>query len=163
MNTRKFANNLLDIQGKLYQFACRLTTNVDDARDLLQETSLAILNNEGLFIPGTNFSAWCHTVMRNLFINRCRKATRERIFVDTTEELYFLNVPQYSVDSDIDTNEILQVIGSLPSVLYEPFIMYLNGYKYREISEKTKVPIGTVKSRIFTSRDLLKKQLINFV
>lgn len=163
MNTPCFTDNLLAIQGRLYKFACRLTNNADAARDLLQETSLAILDNEELYTPNTNFSAWCHTIMRNLFINRFRKIARERTYVDTTKELYLFDVTQYSVDSNIDTNEILQVISSLPSALYEPFIMYLNGYKYREISEKIKVPIGTVKSRIFTSKDLLKKQLINFV
>ena len=43
MNTPNFVSNLLAIQDKLYQFACRLTANVDAARDLLQETSLAVL------------------------------------------------------------------------------------------------------------------------
>ena len=162
MNTPNFVSNLLAIQDRLYQFACRLTANVDAARDLLQETSLAVLNNEELYTPDTNFSAWCHTIMRNSFVNRYRKAIRERTYTDTTDELYYLNVAQYSVDSDMDTREILQIIGTLPNALYEPFIMYINGFKYREISEKMKVPIGTVKSRIFTSKDLLKKQLVNY-
>ena len=162
MNTPIFVSNLLDIQDKLYQFACRLTANVDAARDLLQETSLAVLNNEELYTPGTNFSAWCHTIMRNSFVNRYRKTIRERTYTDTTDELYYLNVAQYSVDSDMYTREILQIIGTLPNALYEPFIMYIYGLKYREISEKMKVPIGTVKSRIFTSKDLLKKQLVNY-
>ena len=80
MNTSCFTNNLLAIQEKLYQFAYRLTTNADAARDLLQETSLAILDNEELFTPNTNFSAWCHTIMRNLFANQYRR-TKEPIVI----------------------------------------------------------------------------------
>lgn len=164
MNSSTFTNNLLDIQGKLYQFAYRLTENGDAARDLLQETSLAVLNNEELYTPGTNFSAWCHTIMRNLFTNQYRKMMRERAYCDTVANPILLtSLRETSVDSSSDTTEILQVLELLPSEQKESLILHISGFKYREIAEKLNIPLGTVKSRIFQSKQLLKVQLKEFV
>lgn len=162
MNTPCFTNNLLAIQEKLYQFAYRLTTNADAARDLLQETSLAILDNEELFTPNTNFSAWCHTIMRNLFANQYRRTMRERAYYDTVSNPMLQSYDSV-VDSSSDTTEILQVLELLPSIQKESFILHLSGFKYREIAEKLNLPIGTVKSRIFQSKQQLKLQLQDFV
>ena len=154
MNTSCFTNNLLAIQEKLYQFAYRLTTNADAARDLLQETSLAILDNEELFTP--------NTIMRNLFANQYRRTMRERAYCDTVSNP-MLRSYDSAVDSSSDTSEILQVLELLPSIQKESFILHLSGFKYREIAEKLNLPIGTVKSRIFQSKQQLKLQLQDFV
>mgnify|MGYP000680030722 CR=1 FL=1 len=68
-----------------------------------------------------------------------------------------------AVDSSSDTTEILQVLELLPSIQKESFILHLSGFKYREIAEKLNLPIGTVKSRIFQSKQQLKLQLQDFV
>ena len=68
-----------------------------------------------------------------------------------------------AVDSSSDTSEILQVLELLPSIQKESFILHLSGFKYREIAEKLNLPIGTVKSRIFQSKQQLKLQLQDFV
>ena len=139
-----------------------MTSNADAARDLLQETSLEILDKEELFTPNTNFSAWCHTIMRNLFANQYRRTMRERAYYDTVSNP-MLQSYDSAVDSSSDTTEILQVLELLPSIQKESFILHLSGFKYREIAEKLNLPIGTVKSRIFQSKQQLKLQLQDFV
>jgi RNA polymerase sigma-70 factor (ECF subfamily) len=57
------------------------------------------------------------------------------------------------------TKEINQAINSLNSDLKMPFSLFLAGYKYNEISEKLKLPLGTVKSRIFFARQELQRIL----
>lgn len=164
MNTHNFTQNLIALQGKLYQFAYRLTTNSDAARDLLQETSLAILNHEDLYTPNTNFSAWCHTIMRNLFTNQYRKLMRERAYFETmSNSMLVSSLYDSAVDSSSDTSEILQVLDLLPAWQKEPFILRISGFKYREIAEKLNLPLGTVQSRIFQSKQQLKMQLQDFV
>ena len=87
---------LLTLQGNMLNFAYMLTANRDDAYDLLQDTTLKVLDNEEKYVENTNFKGWVFTIMRNIFINNYRKVTREATVVDRTEDLYHLNFSQDS-------------------------------------------------------------------
>lgn len=148
-------------------FALTLTTDRDDAQDLLQETSLKVLDNYEKYADNRNFKGWVLTVMRNIFINNYHKVVRTQTIVDPNVDLYNLDVIN---DSGFDTpdgsyqiQEISQAIDSLNEELKIPFSMYVSGYQYNEIAETLDVPLGTVKSRIFFARHELKKQLQDFV
>ena len=69
MRTAAFAQNLLNVQTELLNFAYKLTSDREDANDLLQETSLKALDNEEKYTAETNFKGWIYTIMRNIFIN----------------------------------------------------------------------------------------------
>lgn len=161
-----FTENLVSIQRDLLRFAAKLTANENDARDLLQETSLKVLDNEGKFTPDTNFKGWAFTIMRNLFINDYRKVIREQTYVDRTDNQYYLNASEeYAVDmieSLCDVKEMYHIINKLPNEHKQPFLMFIAGYKYHEIADKLHLPLGTVKSRIFFARQLLKIELKDF-
>ena len=164
--TSTFAQNLLGMQSELRRFAMKLTADAEDANDLLQETSLKALDNEEKYTPDTNFKGWMYTIMRNIFINNYRKTVRDQTFVDQTENLYHLNLPQdsgfESTEGNYDLKEIRKIVHSLPKEYRVPFSMYVSGFKYREIAEKLGLPIGTVKSRIFFTRQRLQKDLKDF-
>ena len=164
--TSTFAQNLLGMQSELRRFAMKLTADAEDANDLLQETSLKALDNEEKYTPYTNFKGWMYTIMRNIFINNYRKTVRDQTFVDQTENLYHLNLPQdsgfESTEGNYDLKEIRKIVHSLPKEYRVPFSMYVSGFKYREIAEKLGLPIGTVKSRIFFTRQRLQKDLKDF-
>ena len=164
--TSTFAQNLLGMQTELRRFALKLTADAEDANDLLQETSLKALDNEEKYTPDTNFKGWMYTIMRNIFINNYRKTVRDQTFVDQTENLYHLNLPQdsgfESTEGNYDLKEIRKIVHSLPKEYRVPFSMYVSGFKYRDIAEKLGLPIGTVKSRIFFTRQRLQKDLKDF-
>ena len=164
--TSTFAQNLLGMQSELRRFAMKLTADAEDANDLLQETSLKALDNEEKYTPDTNFKGWMYTIMRNIFINNYRKTVRDQTFVDQTENLFHLNLPQdsgfESTEGNYDLKEIRKIVHSLPKEYRVPFSMYVSGFKYREIAEKLGLPIGTVKSRIFFTRQRLQKDLKDF-
>lgn len=155
------------MQAELFRFAYKLTADRDDANDLLQETSLKALDNEDKYIPDTNFKGWMYTIMRNIFINNYRKTIRDQTFVDHTDNLYHLNAPQGEVisitENAYDMKEIHRVVNSLPAEYRVPFAMHMSGFKYREIAERLSLPLGTVKSRIFFTRQRLQGQLRDFV
>ncbi len=161
-----FTENLLSVQNELLRFAYKLTADHDDANDLLQETSLKALDNEDKFTPETNFKGWMYTIMRNIFINNYRKTVRDQTFVDQTDNLYHLNLPQDSgfdsTEGAYDLKEIHRIVNALPKEYRIPFAMYVSGFKYREIAEKLALPLGTVKSRIFFTRQRLQKDLKDF-
>ena len=93
MNNITFKKDLLGVQDDLLRFAYKLTSDREEANDLLQETSLKALDNEEKYTPDTNFKGWIYTIMRNIFINNYRKVVRDQTFADTTDNLYHLNTP----------------------------------------------------------------------
>jgi RNA polymerase sigma-70 factor (ECF subfamily) len=162
-----FRNNLVDMQDELRRFAYRLTANREEADDLLQETSVKALDNEDKYTPDTNFKGWMYTIMRNIFINNYRRMVREQTYIDRTENLYHLNLPPSSgsdnTESAYDLKEMRRIVHALPREYRAPFSMHVAGFKYREIAEKMGLPIGTVKSRIFFTRQRLQHELRDFV
>ena len=161
-----FQTKLLSIQSNLLNFAYLLTSNRDDAYDLLQATTLKVLDNQDKYVDNVNFKGWVFTIMRNIFNNNYRKTMRSNTMLDNTEDLIYLNMPQ---DSGIETpegslaaGEITDVINSFPDDYRVPFSMHVSGYKYTEIAEHTGLPLGTVKSRIFFARQRLQKALADY-
>ncbi|BEG98350.1 RNA polymerase sigma factor [Bacteroides sedimenti] len=167
MKSLNFKKDLLGVQDELLRFAYKLTSNREEANDLLQETSLKALDNEDKYTPDTNFKGWMYTIMRNIFINNYRKVMRDQTFVDQTENLYHLNLSQDSgfdsTEGAYDIKEIHRVVNSLPKEYKVPFSMHVSGFKYREIADKLGLPLGTVKSRIFFTRQRLQQELKDFV
>ena len=166
MTLSAFERNLVMAQNALHKFAIKLTADEEEANDLMQETSLKALDNRDKFEVGTNFKGWLYTIMRNIFINNYRKVSREKVYVDHTENLYHLNLSQdFSIDTTeeaYDIKEIHKAVHALPKEFRIPFAMHISGFKYKEIAEHLGVPIGTVKSRIFFTRQKLQKELRDF-
>ena len=166
MNALQFQQKLLSLQENMMNFALMLTANRDDAQDLLQDTTLKVLDNQDKFVDNVNFKGWVLTVMRNIFINNYHKIVRVQTVVDSSADLYNLDVVNDSgfdsPDKAYQIKEITKAINGLNDDLKVPFSMFLSGYKYNEIAEKLNVPLGTVKSRIFFARQELQKRLKDF-
>ena len=166
MGSAKFQNNLMDLQANLLNFAYMLTSNRDDAYDLLQDTTLKALDNEDKYADNTNFKGWVFTIMRNIFINNYRRQVRSATVVDTTEDLYHLNLSQESglstPEGSFAAKEISEAIKNFTDEYRVPFSMYIAGYKYNEIADKMGLPLGTVKSRIFFARKRLQALLKDY-
>ena len=166
MASANFQEKLMGLQGNLLNFAYMLTSNRDDAYDLLQDTTLKALGNEDKYVENTNFKGWVFTIMRNIFINNYRRVARSATVIDQTEDLYHLNISQ---DSGLETpegsfaaGEILNAINEFPEKYRVPFQMHVAGYKYNEIAEKMNLPLDTVKSRIFFARQELQTRFADY-
>lgn len=161
-----FKNSVIGIQSNLLSFALKLTANREEAQDLVQDTTLKALNSEEKFVENTNFKGWMLTIMRNIFINNYRKSARENTVVDSSEDLFHLNLSQESgfdtPDGAFACSEISALIAGLAPEYRTPFSMYVSGYKYEEIAEKLTMPLGTVKSRIFITRQKLRNVLSDY-
>lgn len=150
----------------MLNFAYMLTSNRDDAYDLLQDTTIKALDNRDKYADNTNFKGWVFTIMRNIFINNYRKMVRANTVIDRTEDLYHLSLPQNSgfesPEGAITSKEIHALIDTFSDDLRVPFSMHLAGYKYQEISDATGIPLGTIKSRIFFARKRLQNELKDY-
>lgn len=160
MNSPQFQERLLNLQSNLLNFAYMLTSDREEAHDLLQDTTLKALDNEEKYIDNVNFKGWVFTIMRNIFINNYRRVVRNQTIVDQTEDLYHLNLPQESgfdtPDGTYTVKEIMKAINSFSDEYRVPFSMHIEGFKYHEIAEAMDLPLGTVKSRIFFARQRLQ-------
>ncbi len=163
MTTNEFNDELIGMNGNLRRFAMSLTTDRNDASDLVQDTYLKAITFRDKFVDHSNLRAWVFTIMKNTFINNYRRGIRENNLIDATKELYYLNLPQdkgfVSPESNYSVKEIISAVEGLDDEFKIPFIMHLEGYKYQEIAEKLNLKIGTVKSRIFFTRRKLMKIL----
>lgn len=166
MTAMEFNHQLISLEDKLSRFAMSLTSNREEAQDLLQETYFKALSHREKFVGYTNLKAWTFTIMKNTFINNYRKQQKENTHNDTTKNQYFLNLTKDQSptrpDTEFSTYEITKQIENLPEEFKEPFNMFLSGYKYKEIAENLDLKIGTVKSRIFFTRKKLMENLKDF-
>lgn len=161
-----FKKRLLGLQNNLLNFAYQLTTSRDAAKDLVQDTTLKVLDNEEKYVDNINCKGWVFTIMRNIFINNYRRQVRSATVIDTTEDLYHLNLSQESgletPEGSVAAKEISAAIDSFADEYKIPFTMYIAGYKYAEIAETMQLPLGTIKSRIYFARKRLQVLLKDY-
>jgi RNA polymerase sigma-70 factor (ECF subfamily) len=166
MDKTGLEEKLLDLQSNMLNFAISLTMDASSAEDLLQETTLKVLDNQEKFTRYVNFKGWVLTIMKNIFINNYRKEHRNQTIIDNSEDLYHLNLTHEerseNVESTYSTGEISKLIESFSNEFRIPFMMHIQGYKYEEISEHLRLPMGTIKSRIFLTRKRLQEQLKDY-
>ncbi len=147
----------------LKPFAFTFTKDNEEAKDLMQETVYKALVNSDKYNSGTNIKAWLYTIMRNIFINNYRKKSKHHIVSDANDE-YRLNsnihnTIQNQAIANINVKEINNAINKLQPLYKIPFMLYFEGYKYEEIANTLKEPMGTIKSRIHLARKMLKQQI----
>ncbi|MDR1258666.1 MAG: RNA polymerase sigma factor [Tannerellaceae bacterium] len=163
MNALQFQKKLLSIQENMMNFALLLTSNQTDAEDLMQDTSLKVLDNKDKFIDNANFKGWVLTVMRNIFINNYHRIIRTQVMIDQIPDFEGLDiVDEFGLERSeyfFQLNELSDAINKLNDDLKIPLSMHLSGYKYAEIAKSLEIPLGTVKSRIFFARRELQKTL----
>ncbi len=166
MSTIEFSQLLISNEEYLKPFAVTLTRDNESAKDLLQETFYRALANQEKYYVGTNIKAWLYTIMRNIFINNYRRKSKQQTVFDNSPNDFLLDSKQTVIANDAIANlqmkEIQQALHQLPEIFKNPFLLYFDGYKYNEIADILKEPLGTIKSRIHFARKLLKEQLTRF-
>jgi RNA polymerase sigma-70 factor (ECF subfamily) len=150
----------------LKPFALKLTKDMEEANDLLQETILKAFTNRDKFTDGTNLKAWLYTIMKNTFITNYQRMVRRNTFIDTTDNLHYINSSSNTTEnraySSFALRDINQAIAQLDDAYKTPFMMHFRGFKYHEIADRLQIPIGTVKNRIHIARKELKCVLKNY-
>jgi RNA polymerase sigma-70 factor, ECF subfamily len=142
----------------LFKTACRLTRNVHDAEDLVQETLLRAYRAFDRFESGTNIRAWLYTILHRVHLDGVRRTLRRPGLTELPEE----GVPVPAAQESIATGglDLARALARLP----EPFrttvaLRDVQDLRYDEISKIVGVPMGTVMSRIHRGRKLLREML----
>jgi len=163
MTDTEFKYKLISFQEPLMKLAYRLTSDADEAKDLLQETFLKALKYCDKYVTESNFQGWIYTIMRNTFINNYHRAKRKMSLYDQSKSQQKQNEIRSAGYNDpysaYYTKELHKMIDSLDHDLKRPFKMHQEGFRYKEIAAALSVNIGTVKNRIFIARRKLIRQL----
>jgi RNA polymerase sigma-70 factor (ECF subfamily) len=163
MTQLQFQTDLLGHQERLLFYARSLTSDPDNAQDLLQETFLRALTYSEKFTQNTNFKAWIYTIMKNTFINSYHRNMNTKNTFDTTiSDFHLSNVKDKgntTPESIYNSKEIFKCINALDDEYKIPFNLFLEGFKYKEIADELNIPLGTIKSRIFLTRKKLERSL----
>lgn len=159
----EFERMLLNESRQLRMLALQLTRDSNDADDLVQDTMLKALKHQDKFSEGSNLKAWLYTILRNTFINNYRRLSRRNTFIDSSDNTYFLDLPAHKTKNlgelTFIRKDLEEAIEGLPKEIRVTFLLNMEGFKYHEIAEELGIPIGTVKTRIFVARRLLRKKL----
>lgn len=165
-----FEEEFLPQIDALYNFAYHLTYSEEDANDLVQEAYMKAYRFINNYEVGTNAKAWLFRILKNAFINDYRKKNKQPTKVDYEEIVNYHNEEDTNFSSydDLRTemfdkmmgDEVTIAINSLP-VDFRTVILLcdIEGFTYEEISKIINVPIGTVRSRLHRSRNMLKEKL----
>ena len=152
MSSVKFQTNLMNLQNNLLSFAYMLTSNRDEAYELLQDTTLKALDNEEKYSDSTNFKGWVFTIMRNLFINKYRHAAKSVAEVESSETVYIINLSAEGTaetpENTYSASELTNAINCLSDELRVAYSMHVSGYHYQEIADHLSVSVSVVKKRI---------------
>ncbi len=169
---------ITEYMDALYTAAMRMTGNVSDAEDLVQEAILRAYRGFHTFQEDTNLRAWLFRILTNTYISNYRSAKRhpETTGMDDIEDLYLYkqlkrggslahgrSAEEEVLDLFTDV-EIKEAIEGLPeSFRIAVLLSDVEGFSYAEIAEITGVPIGTVMSRIYRGRKAIQKVLHSYV
>ena len=156
----------------LYRTALRLTRNPADAEDLVQDTYLRAFRFRDRFIPDSNLRAWLFKILSNTAISRFRHISHEQSDTSLDDMGEFELYGQASGTGGLGESAEEQALSQILDIdvrhaleaLPEPFrlavlLSDVEGFSYKEIAEVLEVPLGTVMSRLFRGRRLLRSQL----
>jgi RNA polymerase sigma factor (sigma-70 family) len=152
----------------LRAFALKLTKNSIDAEDLVQDTLIKVLDNHGKFNANFgNFRGWITTIMRNQFINDYRKKKHRQ--TNSFDPMQIIVVESYvgntenTAISELSQQVLHRFINELEDIYKNPFVLYLHGFSYEDISELLSTEINTLRTRIFHARRILQQRILKLL
>lgn len=166
-----FQKEFLPHADALKTFAFHLAYNEDDANDLVQETFMKAHRFIDRYIAGTNAKAWLFKILKNAYINQYRKRSKQPTKVDFEDFISYHDTDEdggatgyldlrEEIFENMMGDEVTTAINALP-VDFRTVILLcdIEGFKYEEIAKIIDIPIGTVRSRLFRARNMLKENL----
>lgn len=167
MEAREIERCIDEFGTDIYRFCQKLCISRQDAEDLYQQTFLKALESSRALDWEENPRAFFFTVAHNLWKSGRRKAARRSAIAPCTSiEEGQEHVTQTGGDPEQDyfrretAAEIRRIIEELPEKFRIPLtLFYLFDFKVEQIGKMTGKPPGTVKSRLFKGRKMIKKRL----
>lgn len=156
---------------RVYHLAVWLCGNRSEAEDLVQETFLRAFRHFDQFDPGTNCRAWLFTIARNTFVNQVKREGREllQLAEDSMEQreaqpsevMAAIADPEEEFLKHTMDSDLVAALEGLSLRFREVVLLAdVEECSYKEIAKICELPLGTVMSRLYRGRQLLRKALV---
>lgn len=166
---RRFEQEVLPYLDDLYRAALRLGARATEAEDLVQETCLrAFRSLDQLRHPGAA-KAWVFSILRSIYLRQAERAPPRGALLSVEDVEASLLVPGEAVRDLYEIfspwrealrQEVRQAVLKLPLVYREALVLaHIAGFSYKELARILEVPMGTVMSRLFRARRMLRASL----
>lgn len=158
----------------LYRSALYLVKNENNADDLVQETYLKAFKFLQKSEKIRNEKAWLFKILMNTFVNQYRKSKIEPSLVDFDsidsfhESIKEEVLTSSTTEDEAEFNELLdsdvkKALEGLPDDFRVVLLLSIvEGFSYKEIANMLECPMGTVMSRIYRGRKMLKEKLTGY-
>jgi RNA polymerase sigma-70 factor (ECF subfamily) len=165
LDNKDFEKLAVPLLDGLYNFACWLSGDPDEARDLVQETFLKSLRGFASFREGTNFRAWMFRILRNTFLTSRtgleRRNTRQEDEEGFEDSAVTQETPELALIRRADTELVQAAIAQLAPAFQEVILLAdMEEMKYQEIADALDIPIGTVMSRLARARRQVRGHIV---
>ena len=171
----EFEKTALIHTNEMYATALRLTKNERDAEDLVQDAFFKAFKSFHQFQRGTNCRAWLFRILTNTFINAYRRKSKEREILGADDlrpvedQLYdktritLRSDPERALSSRLISKDVREALESLPIDFRMVVVLAdMQGLTYKDIAGILGCPVGTVMSRLFRGRRIMRRQLVDY-
>ncbi|MBN1593214.1 MAG: sigma-70 family RNA polymerase sigma factor [Candidatus Coatesbacteria bacterium] len=164
-NFQSFEELIDRYRNQVFNFVYRILGSRDEAEDILQDTFMKVYQHLPRYKKQSKFSSYLFTIAHNLSMNRVNYRKRSQMKLDTLAQSDDeKSITDRTPDSQMRENEIASVvhkaIEKLPPKYRAALVLSeFEGFSYKQIGDVLNCSVGTVKSRIFRARDLLRGHL----
>ena len=142
----------------LWSFVRRLVGEDDAAREIFQDVWVRVIRGIPRLRDGSKLRAWLFGIARRTLTDRLRQqyARSPTVDVDVDE----IAADSLAVDVGEDLQQLESALAELPIIEREAVtLFYLQELPLTEVAEALQIPVGTVKSRLFRARRLLRQAM----
>ena len=152
MNKEEFTQRVLEAESSLYRVARSISVSESDCEDAVQEAVLTAYEKLGTLKEEKYFKTW----LTRILINICFRTAKKRKNIISFEEY----MPDRASEDKGELSEVREAVMSLPLKIRTVIVLYyIEGYSVEEAGYMMKIPAGTVKSRLYKGRKMLKEML----
>jgi len=157
---RAMAQLISQYERPVFNAAYRIIGNTDDAADITQTVFLKVFENINQVDSNYRFFSWIYRIAINESLNQVKKRRYQEPLADSQASPW--RGPEEHLDSDRDCARVQDALMQLNEDDRTVVVLkHISGCSYQQIGEILQVPAKTVKSRLYSARQLLKKILQN--
>jgi RNA polymerase sigma-70 factor (ECF subfamily) len=152
-------------QARIFYIGLKFFHNRHDAEDYAQEVFLKAFEKLQSFKGEVPFSSWLNKVAYNMAVNHYHKRRRRDVEVALPVEPRDTSLgPELRVLRNELRERVRNVLKKIPDI-YKPVINlhFFEGLSYPEISRSLRIPVNTIKSYVFRTKQLLRSRLEAYV
>lgn len=159
-------------EKRAYQYAYRLTSNPEEAADVVADAFVRVYNALSHFKGNSAFSTWLYRILTNCFLDARKKEKNRQTTSLESSVMTDEGELERQVEDDGPTPDLIlergererqieKAVEILPDYQRAMIVMYhAESLSYEDIAQALDLPIGTVKSRLNRARLSLREVLI---